>query len=66
MALGLLQGAVRNNVWGFWPITVSSPNTRNLIYFVLTLGFAALRLWVALLVLASGLKTFRRPRVKSR
>jgi hypothetical protein len=58
MELGLIQGAVRNDIWGFWPITVASQNARNLVYFILTLGFAVVRLWIALLVLASGLKPF--------
>jgi hypothetical protein len=56
IALGFVQGMVRNDVWDFWPITVSSQYAKNLIYFTFTLGFAMTRLWATLLILSYGLK----------
>ena len=56
IALGSIQGLVRSDIWGFWPITASSQYAKNLIYFMFTLGFAVIRLWATLLILTYGLK----------
>jgi hypothetical protein len=56
VALGSVQGWVRNEIWGFWPIAAAGQYTKNLIYFMFTLGFAVARLWATVLILTYGLK----------
>jgi hypothetical protein len=56
VALGPIQILVLNGFWGSSIVAASSQPTKNLIYFTVTLGFAAIRLWATLLILTYGLK----------
>jgi hypothetical protein len=56
MALGLIQRLMLYKILGFGPVAAAGPHTQNLIYFMLTLGFAVMRLWATLLILTCGLK----------
>ncbi|QWG22228.1 hypothetical protein KMZ93_19950 [Bradyrhizobium sediminis] len=56
VVLGPIQNVVLNGFWGSSVVAASSHQTKTLIYFTVTLGFAAMRLWATLLILTYGLK----------